>query len=72
MSTSKTSETYKELKSQLLSGVFDPGEQLRIDAISSAFDVSKGAVREALSRLTSDGCGDQRTAEGIRGDAGVG
>jgi DNA-binding GntR family transcriptional regulator len=55
VSTSKTSETYKSLKTNLLNGSFRPGEQLRIDAISSAFDVSKGAVREALARLTSDG-----------------
>lgn len=55
MSTSKTSETYDSLRRDLLNGGFRPGEQMRIDAISSALDVSKGAVREALSRLTSDG-----------------
>ena len=55
MSTSKTSETYKSLKNSLLNGQFAPGEQLRIDAIRKSMDVSIGAVREALSRLTSDG-----------------
>ncbi|WP_050418965.1 GntR family transcriptional regulator [Bradyrhizobium tropiciagri] len=53
--TSKTSETYKLLKTNLLNCVFKPGAQLRIDAISKSLDVSVGAVREALSRLTSDG-----------------
>ena len=55
MSISKTSETYNSLKNDLLNGSYQPGEQLRIDAISNALDVSKGAVREALARLTSDG-----------------
>jgi DNA-binding GntR family transcriptional regulator len=55
MSTSKTSETYKSLKNSLLNGRFAPGDQLRIDAIRKSMDVSVGAVREALSRLTSDG-----------------
>ncbi|WP_375783481.1 GntR family transcriptional regulator [Bradyrhizobium sp. Pha-3] len=55
MSTSKTSETYKSLKNSLLNGRFAPGEQLRIDSIRKSMDVSIGAVREALSRLTSDG-----------------
>jgi GntR family transcriptional regulator, carbon starvation induced regulator len=55
MSTSKTSETYKSLRSDLLNGRFPPGGQLRIEAISKSLQVSVGAVREALSRLTSDG-----------------
>src|SRR5712692_7230966 len=55
LKTSKTSETYKSLKSDLLNGHFAPGAQMRIDAISKSLDVSVGAVREALSRLTSDG-----------------
>src|SRR5258708_6046153 len=55
LKTSKTSETYKSLKSDLLNGHFAPGVQMRIDAISKSLDVSVGAVREALSRLTSDG-----------------
>ena len=65
MSTSKTSETYSALKSNLLNGRFKPGEQLRIDAISSTFDVSKGAVREALARLTSDGLVDNTPQKGF-------
>ena len=55
MSTSKTSETYKSLKTGLLNGQFAPGAQLRIDAIRKSMDVSIGAVREALARLRSDG-----------------
>ena len=65
MSTSKTSETYNALKSNLLNGTFAPGEQLRIDAITSALEVSKGAVREALARLTSDGLVDNTPQKGF-------
>jgi GntR family transcriptional regulator, carbon starvation induced regulator len=53
--TSKTSETYRYLKADLLDGRFAPGAPLCIDAICKARGVSLGAVREALSRLTSDG-----------------
>jgi len=55
VTTSKTSETYKVLKADLLNGLFRPETQLRIEAISKSLEVSPGAVREALSRLTSDG-----------------
>jgi GntR family transcriptional regulator, carbon starvation induced regulator len=65
VSTSKTSETYNALKSQLLNGGFAPREQLRIDAITSALAVSKGAVREALARLTSDGLVDNTPQKGF-------
>jgi GntR family transcriptional regulator, carbon starvation induced regulator len=65
VSTSKTSETYNALKSQLLNGGFAPGEQLRIDAITSVSAVSKGAVREALARLTSDGLVENTPQKGF-------
>jgi DNA-binding GntR family transcriptional regulator len=65
VSTSKTSETYNALKSQLLNGNFAPGEQLRIDAITSTLAVSKGAVREALARLTSDGLVENTPQKGF-------
>jgi GntR family transcriptional regulator, carbon starvation induced regulator len=65
VATSKTSETYNALKTNLLSGSFAPGEQLRIDAISAGFDVSKGAVREALARLTSDGLVENTPQKGF-------
>jgi DNA-binding GntR family transcriptional regulator len=65
VSTSKTAETYNALKSDLLNGRFMPGEQLRIDGICDTFDVSKGAVREALARLTSDGLVENTPQKGF-------
>ncbi|MEM8579745.1 MAG: GntR family transcriptional regulator [Pseudomonadota bacterium] len=52
---SQTAATYETLKNQLLDGHFEPGAKLKIDRVSSMCDASPGAVREALSRLTSEG-----------------
>ena len=63
MITSKTSLTYQTLKRELLNGVYAPGAKMRIDQLSESLGVSPGAVRESLSRLTSDGlvvAADQR------------
>lgn len=52
---SRTVETYDRLRSQLLDGSFAPGSKLKIDALCARFEVSPGAVREALARLVSEG-----------------
>ena len=52
---SRTLATYETLKASLLDGLYAPNTKLKIDQISKDLDVSPGAVREALSRLTSDG-----------------
>jgi GntR family transcriptional regulator, carbon starvation induced regulator len=52
---SQTGETYSVLKQDLLQGRFKPREKLRIDSLCETYEVSPGAVREALARLTSDG-----------------
>lgn len=54
-SKSQTEETYKKLKTDLLGGNLAPGEKLKIDMISERYKASPSAIREALSRLTSDG-----------------
>nr|ART36387.1 C574 [uncultured bacterium] len=53
-SASRTTQTYEELKGELLDGVYPPGSKLMIDQLAEHFGISLGAVREALSRLTSD------------------
>ena len=53
--TSKTTRTYEALRQEILSGKYPPGSRLRIDLLSDSHGVSLGAVREALSRLTSEG-----------------
>ncbi|WP_332773350.1 GntR family transcriptional regulator [Phenylobacterium sp.] len=53
--SSLTHEVYERLRSDLLAGRFHPGDRLRISELCNAMGVSLGAVREALSRLTSEG-----------------
>ena len=53
--TSLTHGAYAELRSELLACRFAPGEKLKIDDLCRRFAVGSSAVREALSRLASDG-----------------
>jgi DNA-binding GntR family transcriptional regulator len=53
--TSLTHGAYAELRSQLLACRFAPGEKLKIDDLCRRFSVGSSAVREALSRLASEG-----------------
>jgi DNA-binding GntR family transcriptional regulator len=52
---SRTAEVYESLRADLLSCRLRPGQRLNIGDLSQALSVSLGAVREALSRLTSEG-----------------
>jgi DNA-binding GntR family transcriptional regulator len=54
MAASRTIQTYETLRRELLDGDHPPGSKLLIDQLAERFGVSLGAVREALSRLTSD------------------
>ena len=53
--TSLTHGAYAELRSELLACNFVPGEKLKIDDLCRRFAVGSSAVREALSRLASEG-----------------
>lgn len=55
MTQSRTSEVYERLRLDIVRARHKPGERLRIDALCKAMDASLGAVREALSRLSSEG-----------------
>ena len=46
---------YDRLRADLLSGRLRPGEPIRISEIGAAFGTNVNAVREALSRLMSEG-----------------
>lgn len=52
---SLTHSAYTQLRADLLSGRLPPGEKLKITDLCEALSVSPSAVREALSRLTSEG-----------------
>src|ERR1700745_563699 len=53
--TSLTHGAYAELRADLLACSFAPGEKLKIDDLCRRFSVGSSAVREALSRLASEG-----------------
>src|SRR5580698_7723981 len=52
---SLTQTAYERLRADLLSCKLKPDEQLKISQLCEQLGVSLGAVREALSRLTSEG-----------------
>jgi DNA-binding GntR family transcriptional regulator len=52
---SLTQDAYERLRADLLTCRLKPGERLRINDLCKQLSVSLGAVREALSRLTSEG-----------------
>ena len=55
LAQSLTQETYERLRAELLACTLPPGERISISEIGARWEVSPGAVREALSRLTSEG-----------------
>lgn len=52
---SLTHGAYERLRADLLANRFAPGEKLKIDDLCERFSVGSSAVREALSRLASEG-----------------
>jgi DNA-binding GntR family transcriptional regulator len=52
---SLTQDAYERVRADLLACRLKPGERLRINDLCKRLSVSLGAVREALSRLTSEG-----------------
>ena len=53
--SSITERAYQRLRGDLLACRLHPGDRLNMQNLCLEFDVSLGAVREALSRLTSEG-----------------
>jgi GntR family transcriptional regulator, carbon starvation induced regulator len=54
-SRSLTSLAYERLREDILLGRLAPSERLRIQALSERYEIGATAIREALSRLTTDG-----------------
>jgi DNA-binding GntR family transcriptional regulator len=62
---SLTQLVYHVLRRELLQCLFEPGQPLRIGTLCGRFQVSQGAVREALSRLTSEGLVESEPQRGF-------
>lgn len=53
-----------KIRQDILTGVFAPGSKLRIDVLRANYDIGSSPLREALSRLVSNGL---VTAQGQKG-----
>ncbi|MCW5574621.1 MAG: FCD domain-containing protein [Burkholderiales bacterium] len=49
------STTLSRLRKEILTGAIGPGEKLRLDQLRTTYDVSFSPLREAISRLVSEG-----------------
>jgi DNA-binding GntR family transcriptional regulator len=66
MSSSMTQAAYERLRADLLACRILPGERLITRDLCERFSVSLGAIREALSRLTSEGLVSAEPQRGFR------
>lgn len=51
---SMTSQAYSRLRQDIIGGVLQPGQKLKIEELRLRYDVGTSPIREALSLLTSD------------------
>lgn len=63
---SQTSQAYRQLRAEILSGRNAPGQKLKIGDTAKRLEVSPGAVREALSRLVPEGLVVSREQQGFQ------
>ena len=65
-SGSLTAEAYSQLRAEILACRLVPGAKLIISDLCIIFGFSLGAIREALSRLTSEGLVEAEPRKGFR------
>ncbi len=53
--TTRASAVYDAMRSDILHGVYKPGEKLKVDAVGTRYGVGASPVREAMNRLSSEG-----------------
>lgn len=57
---------YRELRSALMAGVFEPGQKITVASISAALGVSAMPVREAIRRLSAERALEMRPNRSVR------
>ena len=62
---------YQQLKTAILTGVFQPGQTLRQEDVAKQLGVSRGPLREALPKLEAEGMIISRPHRGARGLVGA-
>lgn len=53
--TSLKEQVYKQIKTDIITGIFEPGQQLSVESLAKKYRVSKTPVREALNALQQEG-----------------
>lgn len=48
-------DVYAKIRSDILNGIFKPGEKLREEKLASIFNISRTPIREAIRQLTVEG-----------------
>lgn len=64
-SRSLTTLAFEQLRNDILSGGLRPEERLRIQALSERYNIGATAIREALSRLVTDGLVESEDQRGF-------
>lgn len=62
---SLTSQAFERIRNDILLGTLRPSERLKIQALSEHYEIGATAVREALSRLVTDGLVDSEDQKGF-------
>ena len=60
------SSAYEAIRQDIMEGHIAPGEKLQFDALRERYDVGISPIREALSRLHSDGWVEREEKSGYR------
>jgi DNA-binding GntR family transcriptional regulator len=64
-SKSLTSQAFERIRYDILLGTLRPSERLKIQALSERYEIGATAVREALSRLVTDGLVESEDQKGF-------
>ncbi len=64
--SSITAQLFDRLRDDVLNGVLQPGQKLKIETLREQYDVGASPVREALSMLTAEGLVQRLDQRGFR------
>ena len=65
-SKSRVDETYRRLRTDILSGRHAPGSKLLSSSLCEQYDISSGLLREVLPRLVGEGLAISEPQRGFR------
>jgi DNA-binding GntR family transcriptional regulator len=60
-----STSVYDQLRHDILRGVLEPGQKLRINVLCNQYEAGGSPVREALSRLSAEGLVDRKEQRGF-------